>query len=611
MTFTSTICQTDHELNMGARPFYNTDRPMTLRTLALPFLLSLALWGCGGGGGGGGASPGAVRYTTSWGTSSTLTASSQGITLTKPSGEITSSVVLNRGGADLQAIDLGPVPPGVYRLTAEVFSGLDKSGARTGQLAGEVVVNGDVPFTTAVTGVVASVQVDPASATLNIPETKQFFARALDSQGRSLFQGSNAFSWQQLGGVVTINSSGLAQAQAAGTGSVRATHNSSLKSGSSAVTVTNQGPRQGKWTVMVFMNAANDLYPYSALNMNQMETVAQNPDVRFVVQWKQTQDVYPGSSFDGTRRYLVTPDSSNAIASTLVQDMGGGVDMGSPQTLRQFMAWARQFYPADRYVLVVWNHGNGWRRSIQEEITRAVSYDDEFGTSIQIWELPGTLSSQPVDILAWDASLMQMQEVAYEVSGNAGLIVGSEESPPGEGYPYQLIFDDFRDNPDAPATTLARAFVDGMLAVPEYSTRKITQSVLDTSKLAAVSTALDALAQELIANKDALATAVQTVRQESQSYSPTTNRFYRDAWDLADRLSKETSIASVKTACAGLKAAVEDAVIYEGHNAHSPGSHGLAVDFSPAERFTASALDYAVLKLARDTKWNEWLAQAP
>ena len=46
--------------------------------------------------------------------------------------------------------------------------------------------------------------------------------------------------------------------------------------GAATLTVTSNNPVQGKWTVIVFMNAANNLQPDSILNMNQMEQVAQN-----------------------------------------------------------------------------------------------------------------------------------------------------------------------------------------------------------------------------------------------------------------------------------------------------------------------------------------------
>ena len=52
-------------------------------------------------------------------------------------------------------------------------------------------------------------------------------------------------------------------------------------------------------------------------------------------------------------------------------------------------------------------------------------------------------------------------------------------------------------------------------------------------------------------------------------------------------------------------------VVWEAHNANSPRSTGLAIDFSPANRFTQFAQDYSLMSLGQATQWDEWLAVAP
>jgi hypothetical protein len=88
-------------------------------------------------------------------------------------------------------------------------------------------------------------------------------------------------------------------------------------------------------------------------------------------------------------------------------------------------------------------------------------------------------------------------------------------------------------------------------------------------------------------------------------------RKYRDLWDVADQIKAGTTIQSVKDACDDVKAAVEAAVKYENHSANESGSHGIAIDFSPASSFAAIASDYAFLRFSSDTSWDDWLAVAP
>ncbi len=371
----------------------------------------------------------------------------------------------------------------------------------------------------------------------------------------------------------------------------------------------------GKWTILVFLNAANDLDPYSVPNVLQMQKVATNKDVRFVVQWKQSTSVSSFSTFNGTKRFLITPSASNNVDSKLIEDMGTGVDMGIPQTLNDFIAWGKSNFPADHYAVVVWDHGNGWlpkyKGGTVPALPPAVSYDDETGHSIQIYELNRGFTNQHVDIIAFDASLMQMSEVAYQLRNNADYIAASEESPPGLGYPYQRVFAPFTNTPDASPRVLSKAFVDGMIDEPSYSTQKITQSVIDTSKLPQVASAAAVLSSTLVANSAALSGVVAQVRTETQSYSKTNSRYFFDSIDLCNHLSSLVPVQAVKDACSGYATAVTNAVIWEGHNSLSPGSHGMAIDFSPSSSFSGVSTYYTQLDWNSASHWSDWLTIAP
>jgi len=372
-----------------------------------------------------------------------------------------------------------------------------------------------------------------------------------------------------------------------------------------------------KWTVMVFLNAANDLDDYSELNINQMEQIQTNPNVRVVVQWKRAARFAPPGSWTGTRRYLIQYDTdAQRINSRLLEDLGEGVDMGSADTLREFVRWARTNYPADRYALVIWNHGSGWRSRAAFR-GRAVSFDDELGTSIKIWELPTAIrpsSADPVlDVLLFDASLMQMVEVAYECRNIARYIVGSEESPPGEGYPYHEILKPLMDNSDiAPAqwaSAIPHIFVSWYNQnFPFY--RNITQSAVDAARLESVADALDALAGSLIAKRTLYVNALARARQDAQNYS--TYPEYRDLWHAAELIRQYTADAELTQRVNALQSAIRQAVIANDRDTR-PGSrvfhsYGLSIYYPDSGSYLGR---YSNTALARATRWDEWLQVAP
>ena len=389
--------------------------------------------------------------------------------------------------------------------------------------------------------------------------------------------------------------------------------------GTTGTTGTTGVVAHAKWTVLVYMNAANNLYRDSDLNIIQMQKAAGNPYVRMVVQWKQTQALYPSSSFDGTRRYLVKASSGNTVVSQMLQDMGQGIDMGDAQTLNDFIVWGKANYPADHYLLVLWDHGNGWRMKTRAaSLGRAFSYDDQTQHAIQIWNLQTALGAQQFDTIVWDCSLMQMAEVAYQLRASTPWIVSSEESPPEQGYPYDVALAKYRDFPNDTPLDLAKAWVDGMLADPLYVNRNIEESIVDTSQMANISTAVDGLAGQLIANNSALSTLTQNIRANGQSYDETISppRYFYDLVDVASRYKAGTADPSVDAACTAVINAVSGpsnpAVVYEKHNTNSPGSHGLSVDFTPGSVFNGNGLgQYLLLDFGKANRWAQWLTIAP
>jgi len=374
-------------------------------------------------------------------------------------------------------------------------------------------------------------------------------------------------------------------------------------------------PTKAKWTILVYMNAANDLDIYSPINITQMQQAATNPDVRILVQWKQSTKVTPGASFNGTRRYLITHSTGNKVVSHLVQDLGTGVDMGIASSVNQFITWGKANFPADHIALILWDHGNGWLPSytgaVIPPMPNAISYDGQTGHSIQSWQLNQALVGQHLDILSFDASLMQMAEVAYQIKDNVDYVVGSEESPPGAGYPYQTALGGFASNPDDSPRNLAKSFVDAMVNEPTYASSKIEQSVIDTSQMTNVAVAASSLQKALVANAGTIGAIMPQVRNNTQSYLQTSTRYFYDSVDLSNQISALSTNSAVNNACKAYATAVQNAVVWEGHNSHSPGSHGLSIDFSPSSYFKSVSTDYSKLSWSAAAGWSQWLTIAP
>lgn len=414
---------------------------------------------------------------------------------------------------------------------------------------------------------------------------------------------------------------------------------------------------RARWTVLVYMNASNNLQPYSLLNIAQMASIGSDSNVNIVVQWKQSPqseitdctDCVP--SFVGTRRYLLhlhdvtslctnlsdfTSCSTNpptildgdrlADPSTNTIDPVSNVgtsDMGDYHVLENFVQWGLQTYPADNYALVIWDHGSGWRdvyRSAKKRTaTRAVSQDEQTGNEIETWQLPQALANppHPLDMIIFDCSLEGNTEVAYQIRSNARVMVGSEQSPPGAGYPYQLWLAALKaggKNPCDLGTSIVNTFVSN------YSTTEgqVTQAVIDLSQMGNLATSLNALGGALYNDRSAEASLLATARNPNnvQSYGLEDPSLYAgliDLYSYAANLKSGTKVSAVSTAATNVQSALTapntGAVIYSAYGPGEAGSYGLSIYCPDPATFQGVATSYSQLSFATAApNWPKFLA---
>ncbi|MBC8137601.1 MAG: hypothetical protein H8F28_17095 [Fibrella sp.] len=382
-----------------------------------------------------------------------------------------------------------------------------------------------------------------------------------------------------------------------------------------------------KWTVLLYMNGANNLEEYGNLNLNQIERFGSDANITFVAQFKRIpesahaeplRDDKSDGDWTETRRYVVRRDNDFTHVSSPIIASRKNVDMGSKETLQEFIQWGVKTFPAERYAIVLWNHGAGWRSQKPRQGTRGVSYDDETGTHIETIEFAEAITlgnDRKWDLVAWDSSLMQMMEVAYEIKDQTNWIVGSEESPPAQGYPYDRWVDKLIANPDADGRFVGEAICDAMIT-GYPNDPDITESLLDASKIAPLASAVNSFGASLSQAKDRFNDEIQEAREESEYMVH--EHLNKDLLDFARITQQKVSDPDVRAAAVQVEAAVRAAVVKNVRGSNHPNAEGIAIyipspgtyrrdDIIQANGFGQR---YTELLFARDApNWQSFLTQ--
>jgi hypothetical protein len=320
-----------------------------------------------------------------------------------------------------------------------------------------------------------------------------------------------------------------------------------------------------KWTYMVYMAGDNTLSTAVDEDINEMRQVGSSPDINVLVQ-------YDKAGRESSKRFCVQRGGINEKYEDL-----GETDSGDPKILEDFIAWSIDKYPADRYALILWNHGGGWEPYALDEPARygrllkrpffnttrnkivnldssnerAICIDDGTCHALDTLELGNVLAyakekiGQKLDILGMDACLMSNLEVAYQAEPYVKYIVGSEESEPPAGWQYSFILDTLDKNSEISTPEFCCKMVNFYTESYKGSSDSVTQSAFDLSKIKDAAKSLDSLAEVL---KDKMSEENNNI---SRAQFDSTSFFYLTLYDTSNFckvLSSLTQERNVKQA---------------------------------------------------------------
>lgn len=399
------------------------------------------------------------------------------------------------------------------------------------------------------------------------------------------------------------------------------------------------GAQVKDWTFMVYMAADNNLEGGAEIDIMELEMSGSTDEVNFVVQIDRSGN-YSGNTqlkWSGAQRYYITKSGDPHRVTSEPVDKLGNVDMAASETLLDFVAWASENYPAERYAIILWNHGTGWKEiqpSFSEEfayqptpgmeaamqnITFNISYDETSKTSMNIPSLHKTLAEasniigQKIDLLGFDACLMQMLEVGWAAKPFVKYQVGSPDLEPEKGWPYDMIAERLVANPGMGPEELGKVITESYrlsYSGGSQGNTAVVLSLMNLEKLDSFKQNLDEFCDSARQNIRYI-DIIETARNDALKYS------YGDYIDLGHflgLLSDTNANSAIKSSAKRLLTTLRGDGRQKGliasldHNGEKfDSTTGLSVFFPAREGFRIYMHPYSELTFAKETEWFNFL----
>ena len=406
-----------------------------------------------------------------------------------------------------------------------------------------------------------------------------------------------------------------------------------------AVEQTNENPT---WLVMLYQDADDALLEEDIVfDFNEAEMVGSSEQVTIVSQLDRYagSDGYSGDgNWDTAKRFYITQDNDiNSISSSEIADLGE-INMGAPETLLNFVTWAVETYPADRYALILSDHGGGWTGGWTDSAP-SFDYMSMNDLDYTLYTLVSSLPIDKFDLIGFDACLMSQLDVYNNIAPYAHFAVASEEVEPSTGWAYAAFLQQLVDNPGMDGGALASIIVETYLEQDQRilndaararmlqgNTQITAQEMLDELLAYSTLTAVDlAYIPEITQALNGYAQYMTGIDQKNvaaaRNYAPSfqsvfgegTVPSFIDLVQFSLIVEQETGAGFDTSHGERLRDAISRAIISNKTGAQMVGAQGISIYFPNSAMYTSEWGGYEVYtvensRFVNNSLWDEFLA---
>lgn len=418
------------------------------------------------------------------------------------------------------------------------------------------------------------------------------------------------------------------------------------------------------WTVMLYQDADDkvleqDIY----IDLNEAERVGSGENLNIVAQVDRYKGGYQADgNWTSTKRFYITQDFDlNRLGSEEIDDLGE-VNMADANTLVDFVTWAVKNYPADKYALIMSDHGMGWPGgwSDPDPASRARSNTplaSAIGNHMYVMEIDRALEAirtetgiEKFELIGMDACLMGHLEVFAALEPHARFAVASQETEPSLGWAYTSFLNDLKRNPSMDGGLLGQKIVESYIhedqrivddqARAEFMRQgggmsgmfglwggptadqiaaqlqdSITITTVDLSKIPALMEQVNALAFELKGVDQAAVAKARTYAQSFTSiFGSNVPPSYIDLGNFVQILAREAPrSSSFSQSATNVLKSLQETVVAEKHGPKKSGATGISIYFPNSQLYRSPATgpqSYTAIvdRFSEQSLWDDYLA---
>lgn len=207
------------------------------------------------------------------------------------------------------------------------------------------------------------------------------------------------------------------------------------------------------WTVMVYGHGDHNLSGALQVDVDEMKAATLRGNVTAIV--LADYDASQGAGHPSGSHWLKI---TNGNVETL--ETGPEQNLDDPTVLTASIERAFTLAPADRYGLVLWNHGGAWEGGFGGDTQNGAIHDSAMPIPVvadAVREALARTAVDYVDLFAFDTCLLAGAESAAEFVGLADVYIANGELDYGDGLDYTALLSYLSEHPDTTYAALAAA----------------------------------------------------------------------------------------------------------------------------------------------------------